>query len=357
MVGGGGNRYKYRVVLVSSVSLNVEVGDFGGWDIVVQRMKEASKITGNYIDFLKQVDLKTSLQTARDNVESWGQDTIDAAVAINSQVTQLSQYITEAKQTYKHTKEEAKQKQQQVRDGMHRVRQTQRDVQNKIGGLKDADSLRMIMDAKCNAKPRELVKAAHVRERAVEATKDAETQYHEAIIYHNEMVNAWCTYARPTLSIFQDKEEARVKMLRESLWSFANICSLLAVNFDQHQENIRSALLRVNVAKELSTWVAIHRTLQTPPMPLVYTPTSYTSCNTPSLTPSTSVRSTLTEVSSSSNSSDGSSPSESEVSLVEGQVITVMDKSNSEWNLVRTSNGVLGFVPAKFISSSRTYTK
>ncbi|XP_042236880.1 uncharacterized protein LOC121876060 isoform X2 [Homarus americanus] len=331
------------------------------------------KITKNSpLPDMEHGDLKTSLQTARDNVESWGQDTIDAAVAINSQVTQLSQYITEAKQTYKHTKEEAKQKQQQVRDGMHRVRQTQRDVQNKIGGLKDADSLRMIMDAKCNAKPRELVKAAHVRERAVEATKDAETQYHEAIIYHNEMVNAWCTYARPTLSIFQDKEEARVKMLRESLWSFANICSLLAVNFDQHQENIRSALLRVNVAKELSTWVAIHRTLQTPPMPLVYTPTSYTSCNTPSLTPSTSVRSTLTEVSSSSNSSDGSSPvpmhmaqalyqfsarSESEVSLVEGQVITVMDKSNSEWNLVRTSNGVLGFVPAKFISSSRTYTK
>ncbi|XP_069939240.1 proline-serine-threonine phosphatase-interacting protein 1 isoform X3 [Cherax quadricarinatus] len=341
---------------------NVEVGNFGGWEIISQRMKEANKITANYIDLLKQVasamdtfgraliktardsrlpdmehgELKASLLAARTSVEYWGQDSVDAADAITTEVTQLSQYLTQAKLICKHAKEQAKQRQQQVREGMRRVQQAQRESQKKLQELMDKETNKLRVDSKPDAKPKELEK---------------------------------------------NKEEHRVRLVRDSLWRIANICSLFAVQLDQHQESIRTALIHVDVAKELSTWVAIHKTLQTPPIPLVYTPIARSSLNTPSASFSTSARSTLTEVSEDSDSSGRSSPiplykaralyqfsarnysacvvvlqSESEVSLTEGQSLVVMDVCNAEWSLVRTNTGVLGFVPSKFITAAPVST-
>nr|XP_053628845.1 uncharacterized protein LOC128686150 isoform X4 [Cherax quadricarinatus] len=386
---------------------NVEVGNFGGWEIISQRMKEANKITANYIDLLKQVasamdtfgraliktardsrlpdmehgELKASLLAARTSVEYWGQDSVDAADAITTEVTQLSQYLTQAKLICKHAKEQAKQRQQQVREGMRRVQQAQRESQKKLQELMDKETNKLRVDSKPDAKPKELEKALQAGVRSVEAAKEAELQHKDAVNFHNAVLNEWCSYAHSGFNTFQNKEEHRVRLVRDSLWRIANICSLFAVQLDQHQESIRTALIHVDVAKELSTWVAIHKTLQTPPIPLVYTPIARSSLNTPSASFSTSARSTLTEVSEDSDSSGRSSPiplykaralyqfsarnysacvvvlqSESEVSLTEGQSLVVMDVCNAEWSLVRTNTGVLAFVPSKFITAAPVST-
>ena len=36
---------------------NVEVGDFGGWEVVSQRAKEVVKVTSGCVDFMKQVSV------------------------------------------------------------------------------------------------------------------------------------------------------------------------------------------------------------------------------------------------------------------------------------------------------------
>ncbi|XP_045610072.2 proline-serine-threonine phosphatase-interacting protein 2 isoform X2 [Procambarus clarkii] len=321
---------------------NVEVGDFGGWEIVSQRVKESNKITTNYISFLKQVaaamdtfgrtllksaknsslpdmehgELKTSLHAARESVETWGQDSVDAAAAIISQTVQLTQHLTQSKLIRKHAEEEARQRQQQVRDGVRRVRQAQRDAQNKVRELVDTEAQKQALGAKPDVKPKELEKVTLAEERAGEAVKEAEVQHKDAVTFHNSSLDEWCTYAHNAFDTFQDKEETRVELIRDSLWGFANICSLLAVRTDQHQEVIRTALLRVDVAEEVTTWVARHKTLQTPPIPLVHVPVARVMNDPPSATPS--ARSTIAEVSDSSSESSGRS---SPIPLYEARVL------------------------------------
>lgn len=40
---------------VAASDQNVEAGDFGGWDVVSQRVKEGAKVTSSCIDIMKQV--------------------------------------------------------------------------------------------------------------------------------------------------------------------------------------------------------------------------------------------------------------------------------------------------------------
>lgn len=163
-----------------------------------------------------------------------------------------------------------------------------------------------------------------------------------------------------------------MRLLRDSFWAVANVCSLLAVHIDQHQDALRAALLQVNVSEEVKAWVSQHRTSQTQPIPLVYTPVAHPP-DTP--TPSSSARSTLdstarystiTEMSQSSEGSVGASPvpvrkaralykfaarSGSEVCLAAGEAVVVMEGGSKEWSLVQTGDGSLGFVPTKFITA------
>ncbi|XP_071537000.1 proline-serine-threonine phosphatase-interacting protein 1-like isoform X2 [Panulirus ornatus] len=238
---------------------NVEVGNFGGWEIVSQRMKEASKITANYVDLLKQVaaamdtfgrallksaknsplpdmehgEMKASLETARVSVELWGQDTMEAAAAITAQAAQLTQHLAQAKDTRRLTEEEVKQRQQQVREAVRRVRQAQHLAQGKMRELMDAEVLKLTLITKPDTKSKDREKVTQVEERAMKATRDAEATHKTAVNSHNAALDNWCFCARTAFDNMQVMEESRVKLLRECMWNVANICSLLAVHIDQ----------------------------------------------------------------------------------------------------------------------------
>ncbi|MPC13785.1 hypothetical protein E2C01_006532 [Portunus trituberculatus] len=240
------------LLVLAGVVENVEVGDFGGWEVVSQRTKEAAKVTSTCVDFMKQVaaaldvfgktlvrvaksstlpdlehgELRNSLVTARDGVEALGQDATDAAAAVTSQANQLSNHLTDARLSRRRATEDIKKRQQQVKEGVRRVQHARRNA--------------------------------------------------------------------------QDVEETRVRLVRDSFWAVANVCSLLAVHIDQHQDALRTALLQVDVGEEVAAWVSQHRTCQTQPIPLVYSPVPRPPAG---MTPTSSARSTLNSAHSTLNSS------------------------------------------------------
>lgn len=375
---------------------NTEIGDFAGWNIVHQRIKDGGKVTQNYIELLKQVTaametfgrsllktakssslpemehgkLKSALQTARVSVEAWGLDTLDAAAALSGQINSLSQHLTQAKGMRKREDEDLRNQQQQLSDAMRKVKQAQRTAQTKLKEKMECESHRFVLESKYDPKQKELEKATQAEKRAEDAVLDAEFHHREVVAKHNEALEGWKMVTRSSMNIMQDIEEARVKLLRDSMWSVANVCSLLAVHCDQHQENVRTALLSVDVGQELNSWVTLHSTKQRPPSPLAYQPVQRPSqLSTPISTPANSARSTVTEFdgSSTSRSRSGTATpeplhdatvlyhfgarSDSEVSLKAGETVSVLDDSNEEWVYVRNRKGATGFVPATYIKA------
>lgn len=375
---------------------NVEVGDFGGWEVVSQRAKEAAKVTSGCVDFMKQVaaaldtfgktlvrvargstlpdlehgELRTSLQTAREGVEALGQDATDAAAAVTSQAAQLSHHLTEARLSRKRTTDDIKRRQQQVKESVRRVHHARRHAQHKMRELVDAETHRMNLDIRLDTKTKDKDKASQAEDRATEVLREAESQHKDTVKAHNAALGSWCSTASSAFRTMQDLEETRVRLVRDSFWTMANVCSLLAVHIDQHEDALRAALLQVDVGEEVAAWVSQHRTCQTQPIPLVYTPVPRPAVNaTPTSsarsTLTSSARSTITEVSVDSDDSDEASPipvrkaralykfaarSGSEVCLAAGEAVVVMEGGSKEWSLVRTGDGTLGFVPSKFIT-------
>ncbi|XP_063860405.1 proline-serine-threonine phosphatase-interacting protein 2-like isoform X2 [Scylla paramamosain] len=377
---------------------NVEVGDFGGWEVVSQRTKETAKVTSTCVDFMKQVaaaldtfgktlvrvarsstlpelehgELRNSLVTARDGVEALGQDATDAAAAVTSQANQLSNHLTDARLSRRRATEDIKKRQQQVKEGVRRVQHARRNAQHKMRDLVDAETHRLNLDCRPDAKvkDRDREKASQAEERAAEALREAESQHKETVKAHNTALESWCSTASSAFRTLQDVEETRVRLVRDSFWAVANVYSLLAVHTDQHQDALRTALLQVDVGEEVAAWVSQHRTCQTQPIPLVYSPVprppaGMTPTSSARSTLNSSARSTITEVSVGSEDSGEDSPvpvrkaralykfaarSGSEVCLKAGQAVVVMEGGSKEWSLVRTTEGILGFVPTKFIT-------
>ncbi|XP_066951613.1 proline-serine-threonine phosphatase-interacting protein 1-like isoform X2 [Macrobrachium rosenbergii] len=343
---------------------NTEIGDFAGWNIVHQRIKDGGKVTQNYIELLKQVTaametfgrsllktakssslpemehgkLKSALQTARVSVEAWGLDTLDAAAALSGQINSLSQHLTQAKGMRKREDEDLRNQQQQLSDAMRKVKQAQRTAQTKLKEKMECESHRFVLESKYDPKQKELEKATQAEKRAEDAVLDAEFHHREVVAKHNEALEGW-------------------KMVTRS-----------SMNIMQHQENVRTALLSVDVGQELNSWVALHSTKQRPPSPLAYQPVQRPSqLSTPISTPANSARSTVTEFdgSSTSRSRSGTATpeplhdatvlyhfgarSDSEVSLKAGETVSVLDDSNEEWVYVRNRKGATGFVPATYI--------
>lgn len=377
---------------------NKEVGDFSGWEIVNQRIKESNKVTTLYIGFLKQVSsameafgksllrvshnctlpdtehghLRTSLERIRKSVEVWGQDTVDAAAAINEQAVQVSTHATQAKELRKKTDDGVRLKQNHLKDNLKKLHQAKRHAKMKMKDRVEAEFHQMVMANKIETKPRELEKSMQGTRRAAEAQQEAETQFSEAVTTTNQSLASFSDTAVLSFTTMQNIEETRVKLLRESLWAVANICSLLAVQLDEQQECLRVDVLAVDVSRELSSWILKHRTLQPSPLPIVYEATPYsppsglnTPLSTPLSSPASSARSTLTKDANDSDSSSNcatptslyearamfgfSAKSGSEISLVEGDVVKVMNDSNTDWYLVRNKHGSQGFVPATFV--------
>ncbi|XP_068228775.1 proline-serine-threonine phosphatase-interacting protein 1-like isoform X2 [Palaemon carinicauda] len=308
---------------------NRELGEFTGWDIVHQRIKEGGKVTQNYVELLKQVTaametfgrsllkaakssslpdmehgkLRNALQTARVSVEAWGSDTIDAAAAINGEINNLSQHLTQAKGMRKRADEDLRNQQQQLSDAMRKVKQAQRTAQGKLKEKIECESLRFVIESKYDPKQKEIEKATQAEKRAEDAVWDAEMNHKEVIVKHNDALEGWKTLTKSSLNTMQDIEEVRIKLIRDSMWAVANVCSLLAVHCDQQQETIRTVLLGVDVGQEVNSWVVTHRTKQRPPSPLAYQPVQRPSqLSTPISTPANSARSTVTEIDESSTS-------------------------------------------------------
>ncbi|KAK4299705.1 hypothetical protein Pmani_028039 [Petrolisthes manimaculis] len=381
---------------------NVEAGDFSGWEKVNQRVKEATKVTTNCVDFLKQLgvaldgfgrnllkvaknttlpdseygEMGSSVGCVRVGVECWGEDCVNAGSAIIQQATTLSHHLVQARLARRRCTQLLKPRQQQVKESVKKVHQSQRQAQSRVRELVEAQAIKLSLEGKLDTSQRERDKAIQADNRAEESVKEAESLHRESVTTHNLALDAWCTSATSAFNTMQEAEEARLTVTREVMWGLANICSLLAVNIDQYQNTLRTSLLRVDVGEELRAWVGEHRTQQTPPVPLMYTPTTPMYTNSTGTSTMSSVRSSCaTEVSDSDDnddgSSEGSSPvplrkaralyqfsprSGSEVSLAGGEVVTVMEGSSAEWSLIRTSKGQLGFVPANFISPSATGT-
>ncbi|XP_042872312.1 septation protein imp2-like isoform X2 [Penaeus japonicus] len=318
-------------------------------------------------------NLRTSLERIRKSVEVWGQDTVDAASAINDQAVLVSRHANQAKELRKKTDDGVRQKQNQLKDNIKKLHQAKRHAKMKMKERVDSEFHHVVLANKLETKPRDLEKAMQAMRRAVESQQEAEIQFSEAITSTNKALKSFTDTASLSFTAMQNIEETRVKLLRESLWSFANICSLLAVHIDEQQECVRIQVLSVDVAGEVSSWIVKHRTLQSAPEPLVYEATPYsppsgmtTPLSTPLSSPATSARSTLTRDTNDSDSSNCATPtslyeakavfhfsarSESEISLVEGDVVTVMNDTNSDWILVRTKKGCQGFVPATFVKA------
>lgn len=377
---------------------NKEVGDFSGWEIVNQRIKESNKVTSLYVGFLKQVSsameafgksllrvthnctlpdtehghLRTSLERIRKSVAVWGQDTVDAAAAVNEQAGLVSGHATQAKELRKKTDDGVRLKQTQLKDNLKKLHQAKRYAKMKMKDRVEAEFHHMVVTNKIESKPRDLEKAMQGMQRAIQTQQEAESQYSEAVTTTNQTLMTFTDTASLSFTTMQNIEEARVKLLRESLWAVANVCSLLAVQVDEQQECLRADVLDVDVAHELSSWVLKHRTLQSSPLPLVYEATPYcppsglnTPLSTPLSSPASSARSTLTRDANDSDTSSNcatptslyeakamfrfSARSDSEISLVEGDIVRVMNDSNTDWVLVRNKHGSEGFVPATFV--------
>ncbi|XP_047495385.1 uncharacterized protein LOC125043346 [Penaeus chinensis] len=388
---------------------NKEVGDFSGWEIVNQRIKESNKVTSLYVGFLKQVSsameafgksllrvtqncrlpdtehghLRTSLERVRRSVAAWGQDSVSAAAALDEQAVRVSAHATQAKDVRKKTEDGVRLKQNQLKDNLKKLHQAKRHAKMKMKDRVEAEFQQMALANRIESKPRELEKAMQGIQRAIETQQEAESQFSEAVISTNQTLKSFTDTASLSFTTMQSIEEARVKLLRESLWAVANICSLLAVQVDEQQECLRVDVLAVDVTHELSSWVIKHRTLQSAPLPLVYEATPYfspaglnTPLSTPYSSPASSARSTLTrDANDSDTSSNCATPtslyeakamyrfsarvcsntqsrlevSDSEISLAEGDVVGVMNDSNADWVLVRNKTGGQGFVPAAFV--------
>ncbi|XP_076069828.1 proline-serine-threonine phosphatase-interacting protein 2-like [Oratosquilla oratoria] len=383
--------------------LNSEIGDIAGWEIVSQRVKEGNKVASHYVDFLKQVSLaletlgktlvkisKTSplgeletgrmrkcLKVARQGVKGFGQDSMEAAATLTSLAANIHQHVIQARTHRRECEDIIRPHHHHLKESTRKLKSAKKQAKNRMREMVQAEEIYMTLDGKVDVKGKEVEKAASNDRRTKESVENAEAMVKESVVTVNANLATCISTLQASLVSMQEVEEERIRILRDTMWSVANVISFLSVHIDQHMEMLRTVLEKIDVKNEILDWIGKNKTGCILPSSLIYNPTprpltlstpGTTPGDTPRTTPSLSVCSIDEDLEESEKCFEElvskkclfpavalysfEARSNSEVSLATGEEVEVLDHSSSDWALIRKVKGAMGFVPSVYIKET-----
>lgn len=96
------------------------------------------------------------------------------------------------------------------------------------------------------------------------------TEYENSVKFLEETTGRWNREWKAAADKFQDLEEERLDFSKSSLWTFANIASTVCVSDDSSCEKIRLSLEKLDVEKDITTFITERGTGQEIPDPPKY---------------------------------------------------------------------------------------
>ena len=107
-------------------------------------------------------------------------------------------------------------------------------------------------------------------EKSRQTLRQTESMYRSTVSEAEDSRQEWERDTEACLGFFQDLEEGRIALLRDSLWKVTNIVSSHSVVDDSGSEQVRQVLERGRLADCLERFIAENATGARRPAPIVY---------------------------------------------------------------------------------------
>lgn len=194
--------------------------------------------------------LKTALETIRSTTENLGKSHLSAAHQFKADLEEpLSAFagnIRSRRKTVQVMMEKLTKGKMNQQNQVERAREKFEGDCNKINGYFAQQNLLLGKELERN---NHKLDKAHV---SIEVTK---RDYQNSIRLLGETLDRWNKEWKVSCDKLQDLEEERVNFLKSNLWAYTNVVSTVCVSDDEGCENIRVALEKCDVTKDVETFV------------------------------------------------------------------------------------------------------
>ncbi|KAL1839387.1 hypothetical protein VTJ49DRAFT_1589 [Mycothermus thermophilus] len=209
--------------------------------------------------------LKTSLDTVRSEVESMAKQHQNVAAQMKSELEEplaaFAGAMKERRKIVQNTIEKLLKVKMQQTAHVNKTRDRYEQECLKIKGYLAQGHMVMGQEERKN-------KAKLEKTQISLATSN--TEYEAAVKALEETTARWNREWKAAADKFQDLEEERLDFTKSSLWTFANIASTVCVSDDASCEKIRLSLERMEVEKDIATFIKEKGTGQEIPDPPKY---------------------------------------------------------------------------------------
>lgn len=284
------------VVNFSESFWNEDIGSYEGFEAVVNRLKAGRTVIKQYAEYLKQrslieetlgkslLKLSKSMAMPGEDVgflnDAWETMRLHTEMSALGHLESAQQFSDESvfiAETNVKFREERKGREERVRSCQQKLKSDWRRVSD----------CRRAHEARCNDEilsnqqyhteavkkgrsSREAERAAAKHDKSRTALRQSDSVYQSSVAEAEESRQEWERETENCLSLFQDLEEGRIALLRDSLWKVTNIVSSHSVVDDRGSEQVRVALERGELTECLEGFVAENATGSRRPEPIVY---------------------------------------------------------------------------------------